>query len=157
MGCEVEASAIPTVDSMMSMIHRRRVLWLLSAAVALTAPAVMAQASRISLAQLEKMFASMRAGTKWNVDGPLLWGYFFFDPSDAKLQVAAKELQEAGYRVVGIQQVALQRFRLHVERIEAHTPSSLDARNGELYAFAEKHQLASYDGMDVGPAPKAPN
>jgi hypothetical protein len=138
------------------MITRRPILWLLPAAVAATALPAMAETSRrIPLAQLEGMFASMGVKTKWNVDGPLLWGYFFFDPSEAKLQAAAKELQAAGYRVVGVQQVgAKQLFRLHVERVEAHTPISLNARNSEFYAFAEKHALASYDGMDVGPAPE---
>ena len=107
---------------------------------------------RIQLAQVEAMFANMRAKAPWNVDGPLLWGYFFFDPSREKLEQAASELQPAGYRVVGLSQVqGQQRFRLHVERVEVHTPATLDARNQEFYALAERLGLASYDGMDVGP------
>ena len=100
------------------------------------------------------MFANMRAKAPWNIDGPLLWGYFFFDPSREKLARAAGELQSTGYRVVGISQVqGQQRLRLHVERVEVHTPATLDARNQELYALAERLGLASYDGMDVGPVP----
>ncbi|HVY07703.1 MAG TPA: ribonuclease E inhibitor RraB [Burkholderiales bacterium] len=103
------------------------------------------------------MFANMRAKAPWNIDGPLLWGYFFLDPSREKLEQAAGELQSAGYRVVGIAKVqGQQRFRLHVERVEIHTPATLDARNQELYAFADRLGLASYDGMDVGPV-QAPN
>jgi hypothetical protein len=139
------------------MITRRRTLSLFLAPAVAAMPPVMAQtARRIQLAQLEEMFVNMRARTKWNVDGPLLWGYFFFDPNEEKLQRVAKELDASGYRVVGIQQVSgRQLFRLHVERIEAHTPASLHARNTEFYALAEKQGLASYDGMDVGPAPTA--
>ena len=108
---------------------------------------------RIQLSQLEAMFANMRAKTKWNVDGPLLWGYFFIDPSEEKLKNAAGELSASGYRVVSVQRVeAKNLYRLHIERIEAHTPVTLNERNGEFYAFAEKHAIASYDGMDVGPA-----
>jgi hypothetical protein len=107
---------------------------------------------RIQLAQIEAMFANMRAKAPWNVDGPLLWGYFFFDPSREKLERAGTELQATGYRVVGIAPVPGQeRFRLHVERVEAHTPMSLNVRNQEFYALADRLSIASYDGMDVGP------
>lgn len=107
---------------------------------------------RIQLAQLEAMFAEMRAKAPWNVDGPLLWGYFFFDPDRTKLDGAAAELQAAGYRVVGLEQVrGKQNFRLHVERVETHSPTTLNARNQEFYSLANRLALASYDGMDVGP------
>ena len=112
---------------------------------------------RIQLPQLEAMFANMRSKTKWNVDGPLLWGYFFVDPSEQKLWAAAGELSAAGYRVVGANRVdGKDVYRLHIERIEIHTPLTLNERNNEFYAFADKHAIASYDGMDVGPAPSAP-
>lgn len=114
-----------------------------------------AQSSRnISLGQLEEMFNKMRANTKWNVDGDLLWGYFFFDPNPEKLQHAADELKASGYRIADITPDAKrQTYRLHVEKIETHSPSSLNSRNQEFYALAEKYNLASYDGMDVGPVP----
>ena len=127
----------------------------LALAIAATCMPATAQApKRIQLAQLEAMFASMRTSTPWNVDGPLLWGYFFYDSSRAKLEQAANELQVTGYRVVGIEQFQNdRRLRLHVERVEAHTPASLNSRNQELYALAERFGLDLYDGMDVGPAP----
>ena len=126
---------------------------LLSCAFALAHLSAEAQATRrIQLAQIEAMFTNMRAKAPWNVDGPLLWGYFFFDPSREKLERAATELQATGYRVVGISAVPGQeRLRLHVERVEAHTPISLNARNQEFYALAARLSIASYDGMDVGP------
>jgi hypothetical protein len=40
---------------------------------------------------------------------------------------------------------------LHVERIEAHSPQTLLARNEMLYDLANQLELNSYDGMDVGP------
>jgi hypothetical protein len=125
---------------------------MLSCALAFAHPAADAQGSRIQLSQIEAMFANMRAKAPWNVDGPLLWGYFFFDPRREKLERAATELQASGYKVVGISQVSGQeRFRLHVERVEIHTPVSLNARNQEFYALADRLSIASYDGMDVGP------
>ena len=129
-------------------------LALILAFAAACMPATAQAPKRIQLAQLEAMFASMRTSTPWNVDGPLLWGYFFYDSSRAKLEQAANELQVTGYRVVGIEQFQNdRRLRLHVERVEAHTPASLNSRNQELYALAERFGLDLYDGMDVGPAP----
>ncbi len=117
--------------------------------------AAMAQSpKRITLDELEGMFASMRAKTTWKVDAPLLWGYFFFDPSAEALELAAMELHTAGYRVVHIEQVeGDSQFKLHVEKVETHSPASLFKRNTEFYALAARYRLASYDGMDVGPAP----
>jgi len=126
---------------------------LLLCALAFSPFAANAQGSRIQLSQIEAMFANMRAKAPWNVDGPLLWGYFFFDPSREKLERAAKELQASGYKLVAISEVqGQQRYRLHVERVEVHSPASLNARNVALYALADRLSIASYDGMDVGPA-----
>lgn len=135
---------------------RRRAMARL-AAISLSAAVLLARAQpapRIGLADLERLFANLRVRTAWNVDGPLLWGYFFFDASTDKLERAGAELAAAGYRQVGIEQPpGSLLYRLHVTRVEAHTPASLHARNQELYAFAEKFRLESYDGMDVGPVP----
>jgi hypothetical protein len=111
---------------------------------------VQAQDQRhIKREQIDSMFSSMRATAPWNVDGPLLWGYFFFSPTREKLGKVAAELEGKGYRIVGIE-APRGKLRLHVERVETHTPASLDARNQELYALAERYGV-SYDGMDVGP------
>lgn len=43
-------------------------------------------------------------------------------------------------------------YCLHVEKVEKHTIDSLDVRNKEFAALAEKYGVEGYDGMDVGPA-----
>lgn len=107
----------------------------------------------ITLEELDEMFANMAASTNWNLDGKLLWGYFFFDPSDDKLRALASELQEAGYRMVQVYPADDgSTWVLHVERVEHHTSASLFARNEELARLAAERGIASYDGMDVGPA-----
>ena len=127
-------------------------------AAAVFAGALPAQAQfvpKIPLAKLQAAFATMRAQGRINVDGPLLWGYFFLDPDRAKLESAAAELQSKGYRVVGIARAPGPRplFRLQVERVEVHTPESLYARDIELEGLVRRLHLASYDGMTVGAAP----
>ena len=128
-------------------------------AAALLAGTVAAQAQfvpKIPLAKLQAAFATMRAQGRVNVDAPLLWGYYFLDADRARLEAAAAELRGKGYRVVGIAKVdGRPLYRLHVERVELHTPESLYARDIELEAFVRKLHIASYDGMDVGVAPAA--
>jgi hypothetical protein len=51
---------------------------------------------RIQLSQLQAMFSDMLARAPWNVDGPLLWGYFFFDTMASRLQQIASALAPQG-------------------------------------------------------------
>ena len=102
------------------------------------------------------MFDQIKQQGTWNIEDRCLWGYFFTDRDQSKLDAAGKLLQEQGYRYVGIiypdQQDDDQTLLfLHVERVEAHSVESLLTRNDEFYEFARKHGLGSYDGMDVGP------
>jgi hypothetical protein len=106
----------------------------------------------MTLQQMEDMFSNMRAKTKWDVDGDMLWGYFFTDLDPKKLERASQHLTQAGYRIVRIYPTDDGSTHvLHVERIEKHTPQTLHARNGELEKLASEFALESYDGMDVGP------
>jgi hypothetical protein len=101
---------------------------------------------------LQDMFASMRRDGHMNLDGDLLWGYFFTDTDPKKLEPVAARLASLGYRVVDIYLSGDDStYFLHVERIETHSPVSLDARNQEFYHIADEFGIASYDGMDVGP------
>ncbi|RQP25471.1 ribonuclease E inhibitor RraB [Albitalea terrae] len=107
------------------------------------------------------MFQNIANGPGWKMDGPMLWGYFFTDESPERLELAAGELQRAGYRVVDLFEADAEDgedayFYLHVEREEIHSPQSLHERNTALYAFADQQGLASYDGMDVGPVQASP-
>ncbi len=115
----------------------------------------------IELETLVAMFDGIAAGPKWDMSKPMLWGYFFTGGSTHKLEAAATALRESGYRVVDLREAEAEEgeepyFLLHVERTEVHGPQSLHERNAELYAFAERHELRSYDGMDVGPLPVTP-
>jgi hypothetical protein len=110
----------------------------------------------IELEQLEGMFAKIAADEKWDMNRPMLWGYFFTSRSRAKLEAAASDLERQGYRFVDLYVPDLDKgqeeyFFLHVEKEEIHSPKSLHERNGELYALADAHGLDTYDGMDVGP------
>jgi hypothetical protein len=106
----------------------------------------------IQKSQLVEMFESMRAEAPWDVDSDLLWGYFFNGDSKPPLERLAQELVRAGYRLVGIRRDKQRpHYWLHVEKVETHSPDTLDARNQEFYQLADSYGV-TYDGMDVGPA-----
>lgn len=106
--------------------------------------------------QLQQMFDDISRNAGWDMSKPMLWGYFFTNPTRDELEVAAKALAGDGYRVVEIcEDDDEPLFWLHVERVEAHTVDSLYERNESFYRLAAELGLESYDGMDVGLAPPA--
>ena len=108
------------------------------------------------LADLQTMFDNMRSQTTWNVDGSLLWGYFFFDPGPDKLRTLAAELEKSSYVLANLYLSDDESTHiLHVEKIEMHSPQTLFARNEALQNLATQFGVASYDGMDVGPVDAA--
>lgn len=114
----------------------------------------------ITLERLEAMFNNIKDNTPWDMDNDMLWGYFFIHNEPKLLEKAAVKLQEQGYSVVKIfmadkdKSDGLEKYRLHVQKVETHTPSSLDKRNDELYLLAYEFGLDSYDGMHIGPVEK---
>jgi hypothetical protein len=109
---------------------------------------------RISLEQIESMFAQIKTGTDWNMEGPMLWSYFFTDDSKEPLDKAIPAFEKLGYRIVDLRQDG--DWWLHVEQEETLSPESLYLRNLSLYQFANDHKIRCYDGMDVGPVKATP-
>lgn len=114
----------------------------------------------ITRQQMVEMFEQIARDTQWDMTKPMLWGYFFTDSDETKLERVTPLLEQQGYRFVEIFQKEKEDpdepdlWWLHVEKVEVHTPVTLDQRNQQFYQFADEHRLDSYDGMDVGPAPK---
>jgi hypothetical protein len=130
----------------------RKLLSILLAAMLISTAVHATEKTMISLQSLQEMFASMKVKTKWNLDGNMVWGYFFTDPDPKKLRQAGDALVESGYHLVDIYLSDDKRtYVLHVEKIEHHTPETLNQRNLEFYKLADQFHLGSYDGMDVGP------
>lgn len=114
----------------------------------------------MDLAATRDLFANLRENTDWNLEAPLLWGYYFVHSTPDRLQALAGTLAEQGYTVVELFEQEGEEgdapfHVLHVERVEVHDEASLDVRNQELAALAAQLGIEDYDGMDVGPAPDA--
>lgn len=103
--------------------------------------------------QIQEMFKGIRSQTKWNIDGDMLWGYFFVGPDAKSLEAPCRELAKMGYRFVSIYPAEEKLiYWLHVEKVETHSVDSLYQRGIELRRLASKYESVKYDGMDVGPA-----
>ena len=118
------------------------------------ASAASSQQKTFERATLEFAFAEIRKSTDWNLDGKLLWGFFFTSPTKPPLIEASKVLEKMGYRVVSVYLDEEKKdWWLHVERIEVHSVDSLHARNQQLVKFAAEKKLGTYDGWDAGQLP----
>ncbi len=107
----------------------------------------------ITLQQLQEMFAGLHKETDWNLDGEMLWGYYFVAPNPEVLDSLAKTLGERNFDISEVFESDDEPiFILQAERLEKHTPESLFALNAELEALAAKFEGVEYDGMDVNPA-----
>ena len=115
---------------------------------------------KIDIEQLEEMFSNIQSTTDWDISGDMLWGYFFTNSDPAKLETVKELLVSEGYRFVDIHLADKNEsnesdvFWLHVEKVETHSPKSLEERNDKFYILAHEFGLDSYDGMDIGPVGK---
>lgn len=107
----------------------------------------------IPKSELIEMFEAIAEQTDWDMKNEMRWGYFFSDDDPSKLEDFSDRLAENGYHFVDILEgdEPDDPWTLHIEKIEVHTPDSLDRRNQELAAIAAEMGLGGYEGMDVGP------
>lgn len=95
---------------------------------------------------------NMEAGKDWSIDEVCRWSFFFVDEDGSALLPVARHMESLGYTVVGITEPDGEEdpfFYLQVDKLEQHTPESLQARVEALYAIAEQFEIADYDGMNV--------
>lgn len=103
----------------------------------------------ITLDSIKNTFSKME-DQGVNTKKKLLWGYFFTNETKEELEKIASSFENNGYVVVDIHQDKNDLYWLNIEKIETHSPESLYNRCEEFYQFAEKNNLESFDGYDVG-------
>ncbi|MEO5645447.1 MAG: ribonuclease E inhibitor RraB [Bacteroidia bacterium] len=116
-------------------------------------PKVIQEEYVIGFDKIKEMFDEMKSSGV-NTDTEMLYGYFFNDKKREKLEKVGKELSKKGFQFVEIYSDTTELFWLHLERIEIHNAESLYNLDKELYAIADKYEIESYDGFDVGNADK---
>ncbi|AEE52299.1 ribonuclease E inhibitor RraB [Haliscomenobacter hydrossis] len=92
-----------------------------------------------------------------DIQKPLLYGFYFYDQDQSKLEKLKDELLKDKYKLVRLEKAEDQEFVLHVEKVEIHSRASLLERENQLEQLSKTFQVASYDGWDVGnPDPTKP-
>jgi len=100
------------------------------------------------LGRLENTFKQM-ASDGFDVNGPLKWGFFFFDSDKSKLIKVFDELKDHGYQQEDLNQLEDDEWRLFVSKVDILTPEKLHKRNIAFNELAEHCDVALYDGWDV--------
>lgn len=112
----------------------------------------------ITLPMLEDFFVATRetrdeGRCSWDIDSLCRWSYFFVHVEREKLCPVAEHMASQGYEVRGTLDPDDSDedpvYFLRMDRLERHTPESLNNRNQALYQIAHQFSVG-YDGMDVG-------
>ena len=113
----------------------------------------------ITLPQLEEFFENTRqtfesGRSTWRIDDECRWSFFFVDSTRENLLPIADYMQGLGYEFVGTLDPEVEDenpvYFLRMDRVERHSPVSLNELNRQLYGIADQFGVQSYDGMDVG-------
>lgn len=101
------------------------------------------------------LFVNFCENIDWDINGLLLWGYFFVYVSVELLQVLVQYLQVQGYMFVEFFEQELEEgdvlfYVLYVECVEIYDEVLLDCCNQEFVVLVVEYGVEDYDGMDVG-------
>ena len=106
---------------------------------------------------IKEIFETAKREDNWDLDGEMLYSYYFVDIDADKLEELGLELEEKGYEFLGIFELGEEdseeptgEYLLHIDKVEIHTPDSLSVRNVEFSKLAEEREIDSYDGWEFG-------
>ncbi len=106
---------------------------------------------------IREIFNTARTEDKWNLEGDMLYSYYFVDTDVDKLEKLGLELENKGYDFLDIFELGDEdsgestgEYLLHIDKEEIHTPESLAQRNVEFQTLATENEIGSYDGWEFG-------
>ncbi len=104
------------------------------------------------LQRLELTFELLKK-QRFNTDAELLWRYRFIDANEEKLQKLAKHIESLGYTIVKISKsenkADLGESELEVEKVEKHSPITMNQRNEEFKGLANTFGIRKYNQGSV--------
>lgn len=95
-------------------------------------------------------FVQIAKNTKWDMQKPMLWGYFLTSEWKLPLEISRRLLGLIGFRFVDLSCRDDKIWWLHIECDEVHNINTLSVRDVRLSRFASL-MYSGYDGWDVGP------
>lgn len=97
---------------------------------------------------INKIFSQLEL-MKVNTNQPFLYGYFFIDKDNKKLENLGIILEKKSFTSVSIEKQE-EIFQLHIEKIETHTKETLFKQLHEFDELAKSEKIKSFDGWDIG-------
>lgn len=106
---------------------------------------------------IREIFATAKSEDNWNLEGEMLYSYYFVDESVEKLEKLGLHLQKEDYDFIDVFELGDEEtdeptgeYLLHIDKVEIHTPESLAQRNVEFQNLADEYELQTYDGWEFG-------
>lgn len=106
--------------------------------------------------EVTEIFADAKSEEGWNVEGEMLYSFYFVDESIEKLEKLAEHFEKESYDSINIYELGDEEtqkptgeFMLHLDKTEAHTPETLVTRNEEFFKIADEYEV-EYDGWEFG-------
>ena len=106
---------------------------------------------------IREIFQTAKSEDNWDLEGEMLYSFYFVDEDVDKLEKLGLKLEADGYDFLDIFELGDEEtdestgeYLLHIDKIETLTPEALAARNVEFQKLADEYEIASYDGWEFG-------
>ena len=106
---------------------------------------------------IREIFETARTEDNWNLEGEMLYSFYFVDESIEKLEKLGLYLEKQNYDFIDIFELgddetgeSTGEYLLHIDKVEIHTPETLAERNVEFQKLADEYEIESYDGWEFG-------
>ena len=106
---------------------------------------------------IREIFETARTEDNWNLEGEMLYSFYFVDESIEKLEKLGLYLEKQNYDFIDIFELGddetgepTGEYLLHIDKVEIHTPETLAERNVEFQKLADEYEIESYDGWEFG-------
>ena len=96
---------------------------------------------------ISKAFSDMQENG-WDINGPLIWGFFFISENKENLAKIFNELKDHNYKIEEIRECD-GKWRLWVSKVEVLTEDKLRRRK-EAFNELAAYYNSEFDGWDVG-------
>ena len=108
------------------------------------------------LKEIKEIFADAAREEEWDVDGEMLYSFYFIDETIDKLEKLGLHLENEGYDFINIFELGDEEsgeptgeYLLHLDKTEKHTPETLVERIDEFLKLAEENEV-EFDGWEFG-------
>ena len=109
------------------------------------------------LKEIKEIFADAAREEGWEVEGEMLYSYYFVDTSIEKLEKLGLQLEKEDYDFINIFELGddetgepTGEYLLHLDKTEKNTPETLIDKIEQFEKLAVEYEIDSFDGWEFG-------